>query len=75
MKEDILFAIMKDKPLENSKKIKEKYHDINCAELRLMIINYQIDKYGYQLTKIDNNKTNRNARQRIYAKKKYWREK
>lgn len=51
MKEDILFVTLKDKPVLSSNELKKKYKDVNVTDLRMRIINYQVMKYGYQLTK------------------------
>lgn len=58
MKEDMLFAILKDKPLENSKEFKnrmKKYGKINSTDLYIRITNYQIETYGYSLNSFDPN--------------------
>lgn len=49
-KEDILYVYLKDKPLMSSKDLKDRYGDINVSDLRLRIINYQIEHYGEQVS-------------------------
>lgn len=50
MKDKIIFALYKDKPIKNRHKFMieiEKYkNEINARELYTKIVNYQIDKYG-----------------------------
>lgn len=78
MKEDILFAMLKDKPVLKRKEFEKKYPNVNVSDLRLRIINYQVMRYGIQLSKdvefvddYDRNRASNNAKSR----KKYWRNK
>lgn len=53
MKDDIVFALFKDKPTNGKdlfkKSVKKYIHEINVNEVYRRIINYQIKKYGYTL--------------------------
>ena len=59
MKENILFVLYKDKPLDNKKTFKQKLKkyakEINIDNLFIKINNYQIDKYGSALNYFDPN--------------------
>lgn len=50
MKNEIVFALYKDKAIGSKKEFKEKIRDyikdVNVSELFVRITNYQIDKYG-----------------------------
>lgn len=77
-KEDILFAMLKDKVVMPSGELKKRYPNVNIFDLRLRIINYQVMKYGAQLdqnvdyaTKQEVDKAKENAKRR----KRYWRNK
>ena len=78
MKENILFAMLKDKPVLSHQELKKKYPNVNVSDLRLRIINYQVITYGYQIDKniryvdkYDVDREKRNAKSR----RKYWRDK
>ena len=55
MTERILFEMYKDTAelfyLQDRNKIKEKYPNINFSSLYTKVVNYQIKKYGIQLSK------------------------
>lgn len=55
MKNDIVFALLKDKPMgskqEFQKQIKRYYQDIDETNLYSKITNYQIEKYGTALVR------------------------
>lgn len=57
MKDEIIFALYKDKPIGNKKlfnKQCEKYaKQININEMYRKIVNYQIDTYGNTLNNFD----------------------
>lgn len=52
-KEDILFALYKDKSINGSesfyKEMKQYKNEVNLRNLYTRIVNYQIDKYGTTL--------------------------
>lgn len=59
MKEDLLFAMYKDEPVESCQRFKiklQKYKkDVNLTHLYVRITNYQIDTYGNMLDFYDPN--------------------
>ena len=60
MKEDILFALYKDKAIGRKEQfrdtIKEYVDEIDFETLYLRIVNYQVEKYNTQLLKKQHNR-------------------
>lgn len=60
-REDILFALYKDKATNGSKEFKEKLKkykkEVNLTDLYTRVINYQIDKYGVSLDTVRDTNT------------------
>ena len=56
-KEDIIFALLKDQPIQNrrifTQRLKQKYPDLNVKDLFLRIVNYQIINYGSSMDDYD----------------------
>ena len=83
MKEDILFCLYRNKKMkapEFKGEIYKKFGISDCTDLYIRIVNYQIEKYGYQLIdgpyedEIDaTNKINK-ANRRRHAKKRYYKD-
>lgn len=55
MKEKILFEKYKNTPdlyfFKDRERLREKYPDVNISDLYAKVIQYQIKKYGIQLSK------------------------
>ena len=75
MKDDIVFALYKDKILGSrhafERQIKKFIKEINVSDVYLRILNYQIEKYGCVLTKSDTVPTSFDGRKQ--AQKARWR--
>ena len=66
MKEDIVFALLKDKAIgskrEFQKQIKRYYQDVDESILYSKITNYQIEKYGITIVRKPTKKETRLGR-------------
>lgn len=49
MKEQILIAIYKDSVIPSYQFLIKKYPKLNISQVRAEVIDYQIEKYGFQL--------------------------
>lgn len=81
-KEQVIFEIEKDKPIDNAKKfksyLKKKYKGMDIRNLYIKIANYQIETYGeYLNSRIDYASPDEMMirNRRINQMNRYWRNK